>query len=255
MLNRREREELDKALDRVVAGDAGALPVAAYVRAGLMLEVPEDTIARHLAALARRSVTPALRPVRRARVRITIAGLAAAVVVALGGASAIAASSSALPGEPLYGLKRSVERVGLAMHRGDSSRAEFHLKLATRRLAEIQALIAAGLDASEASAAFEAELAAAESHTLSAQSLGQDTSALLEHIQAEFSKHIGRLTDLLVQVPAEAQDAIRHAIERTSKAEERVLEGRRGGGGKPSSPGRGSPPATPGASGAAPGHS
>lgn len=255
MRRTRDLEELDRALDRVVAGDAGAHPVAAYVRVGLMREVAPETLERHLSSMTLEARRPAVVqvavPGRRAtRVRIATAGLATAVLVALGASSAIAAADAALPGQPLYGLKRAVERMGLAMHRGESSRAEVHLRLAARRLAEIQALLAAGQTAASVYGDYEAALAAAESHTLAAESLGLDLGALLDHVEDAISKHVDRLSDLLTQVPAEARDAIQHAIDRASQTQERVLKGRSGEHGKPSGPGR---PTSPGSSGSTPG--
>lgn len=253
MSARREHAETDRLLEAVLAGRAEGT-TAALIRDGLALEVPAATRARHLAALTREApaatvTRPASRPFR---VRATVAGLAAASILVLGSSSAIAASSGAVPGDSLYGLKRAVERVGLAMHRDPGSRAEFHLRLAGRRLAEAEALVAGGHGAGGAYRGYERALAAAEANALEAAGLGHDVEALLDHIRAAISKHVDRLSALLAQVPEQAQDAIQRAIDRAAEARDRVLQGRLQHG-PPETPGRGKPTEAPGNSGQAPG--
>ena len=58
--------------------------------------------------------------------------------------SLVLASGSSLPGQPLYGLKRAREKLGLAMTRGASGRAERHLALASNRLSELDRLTSSG---------------------------------------------------------------------------------------------------------------
>ncbi|MEO6473360.1 MAG: DUF5667 domain-containing protein [Aeromicrobium sp.] len=66
---------------------------------------------------------------------------AAATVVAMSGTVGLVASSAqAIPGDMLYSVKRGVESVELAMHRGDASRGSFELSQASERLAEARAL-------------------------------------------------------------------------------------------------------------------
>jgi len=79
------------------------------------------------------------RPVRRRLATLT------AVLVASGGAVGVVASSaSAVPGEMLYPVKRSVETVELQLHRDDASRGSFQLAQASERLAEARRLSADG---------------------------------------------------------------------------------------------------------------
>jgi hypothetical protein len=72
--------------------------------------------------------------------RRRIAGLTAAALVSVGTVGMISSSASAVPGEMLYPVKRSVESVELAMHRGDASRGSFQLAQASERLAEARKL-------------------------------------------------------------------------------------------------------------------
>jgi hypothetical protein len=55
--------------------------------------------------------------------------------------SAARASKSALPGEPLYGLKVGLERVEFSLAFSDFKRAELNVRFAERRLQEIQELV------------------------------------------------------------------------------------------------------------------
>ncbi len=76
-------------------------------------------------------------------VRLAYAG-ALAVALAVGGLSAAAASGDSLPGDPLYGVKVSVERAQLATTFDSAARARLQLQFADVRLAEAQRLFAAG---------------------------------------------------------------------------------------------------------------
>lgn len=65
-----------------------------------------------------------------------------AVLVGLAGTLAVsgtfAASSGAVPGDPLYGLKRSTENARLALAGSDISRGELYLEFARHRLTEVR---------------------------------------------------------------------------------------------------------------------
>jgi ABC-type transporter Mla subunit MlaD len=182
-----------------------------------------------------------LPPVRKPRFRLAVAGLIGAAFLMLGGGTAIAMSSSAIPGDPLYGVKRAIERISLAMHRDPVSRANLHLQFANNRLQEVAALTLAGKNPEALADDLEAELDAAEHDALQAQGLGKDAEAILAHVQAMISKHVTVLTNVLDKVPDQAKDAIQHAIDNAEKAQAKVQHGRQNGnsGKKPSSsPGR-----------------
>ena len=84
-------------------------------------------------------------PVREVRpMRRRIAGLTAAMVASAGIVGIVTSSASAVPGEMLYPVKRSVESVELALHRDDASRGSFQLRQASERLAEARELSANG---------------------------------------------------------------------------------------------------------------
>lgn len=75
---------------------------------------------------------------RRARARGAILVGVAAGAIALSGISA--ASENAVPGDALYGMKRSTERAQLALASSDLSRGQLFLDFARTRLAEAGAL-------------------------------------------------------------------------------------------------------------------
>jgi hypothetical protein len=109
------------------------------LRTQLMAEAA--TVLIPLPPPARRPVVASARsgPARRRLASIT------AVLIATGGAVGIVTSSaSAVPGDMLYPVKRSVETVELQLHRDDASRGSFQLTQASERLAEARRLSADG---------------------------------------------------------------------------------------------------------------
>jgi len=99
-----------------------------------------ETVLTPLPATSR-AATPAreARPVRR-----RVASLTAAMVASAGVVGIVASSASAVPGEMLYPVKRSVESVELALHRDEASRGSFQLRQASERLAEARELSSNG---------------------------------------------------------------------------------------------------------------
>ncbi|CAL9537553.1 hypothetical protein SUDANB176_04179 [Streptomyces sp. enrichment culture] len=84
-----------------------------------------------------------LRPRSRLAKGLTAGGLSVGVAAgALGGVAA--ASSDALPGDSLYGLKRGIEDVKLGLADGDAERGRIHLDHASTRLGEARRLMERG---------------------------------------------------------------------------------------------------------------
>lgn len=70
--------------------------------------------------------------------------IAAALVAIMLGTGAVAASGSALPGDPLYGLKRAVENAQLNLSGSASARESLADQFAQRRRDEVNQLLSAG---------------------------------------------------------------------------------------------------------------
>ncbi|MER5894268.1 DUF5667 domain-containing protein [Streptomyces sp. NPDC001876] len=84
-----------------------------------------------------------LRPRSRWAKGLTAGGLTVGVAAgAFGGVAA--ASSDALPGDSLYGLKRGMEDINLTMANGDADRGEVYLDQASTRLSEARRLMERG---------------------------------------------------------------------------------------------------------------
>ena len=120
--------------------------------------ISPEVAARHIAAaLIRPLAGPAIQPTavtkprwltrpRRRALRAPVS-VRTAVVASLLGAllafgPAVAASAHALPGEPLYGMKRAIEQAQLVIAVGPEDRAEVRTSLARVRLVELQGLVA-----------------------------------------------------------------------------------------------------------------
>ncbi|MCW2838909.1 MAG: hypothetical protein JWR55_392, partial [Aeromicrobium sp.] len=110
------------------------------LRAQLMTEAA--TVLVPAPPVKRRASPARAAPYRPARRRI--ASLTAAAIASAGVVGLVASSASAVPGELLYPVKRTVESVELQLHRDDASRGEFQLERASERLAEAKRLTADG---------------------------------------------------------------------------------------------------------------
>ncbi|GGM12771.1 MULTISPECIES: DUF5667 domain-containing protein [Micromonospora] len=116
-----------------------AMLIATAEREGIGATViaPAETVpARRqptAAAPTRMPLLPAV-TARRARARLAIFAGIAAGAIAVSGISA--ASENAVPGDPLYGMKRSTERAQLALASSDLSRGQLFLDFARTRTDE-----------------------------------------------------------------------------------------------------------------------
>ncbi|MEV6163835.1 DUF5667 domain-containing protein [Streptomyces sp. NPDC052052] len=125
-VKRAQRAELVAAMEAAFAeGDASADPT-----------VPEQrTKGAHRASPLRK-----LRPRSRWTKGLAAGGLTVGVAAgAFGGVAA--ASSDALPGDSLYGLKRGMEDLHLGMASGDTNRGKVYLDQASTRLSEARRLM------------------------------------------------------------------------------------------------------------------
>ncbi|WP_328420765.1 MULTISPECIES: DUF5667 domain-containing protein [unclassified Micromonospora] len=110
-----------------------AMLLATAEREGLGTPAAVEPAATRPAAATRGSLLPAV-TARRARARGAILIGIAAGAIAVSGISA--ASENAVPGDALYGMKRSTERAQLALASSDISRGQLFLDFARTRLGE-----------------------------------------------------------------------------------------------------------------------
>lgn len=158
---RRQAEDLQALLDGGRASTPGAATELAPLVALAAALVPSDVHPRAdfrralraqllTEAAAREPAPRALvtvdRDRRSAGHRVKQAVAAVAVTSVVVGVGAAAASTRALPGDRLYGLKRQVENVQLTLAQGDVGRGRELLEQADARLGEAETL-AAGEDA------------------------------------------------------------------------------------------------------------
>jgi hypothetical protein len=153
--HRRQADDLQSLLDgrrastRAAAEDLA--PLVALATALVPVEhrpAPDFRVAlrdRLVAAAADRVPAPAVPAPRQRRAapsRLRQAVAAVAVASVVGGVGAAAASTRALPGDALYGLKRQVEAVQLSLARGDLSQGRELLEQADARLSEAEQMAA-----------------------------------------------------------------------------------------------------------------
>jgi hypothetical protein len=122
------------------------------------------------------------------------------------------ASDEAEPGDPLYGLDRAVEQLGLALAVNPESAAQFHLEIAIERLEEARGRLLENdfenVEIALNSYGDEISLLAQIAGRLG----GADQEELTESVNTELAVHQKVLTGLLDEVPQQAQEAIQRAI-------------------------------------------
>jgi hypothetical protein len=127
-------------LESLVALAASLRPAQFTPRAEFRASLRESLVAQAAARPVPAARVPAVRPQRRHRLRTAAASVV--VVGLVGGVGAAAASTHALPGDPLYGLKRSIESAQLHFAHSDLSRGRALLDQANHRLSEAEDLAA-----------------------------------------------------------------------------------------------------------------
>jgi hypothetical protein len=142
----RADEELDVVLDghrHLFASELGpAVEAARMLGAELRsIQIPPEVAEQHIAMALARARQAAFRARWRTVRRTAVAMVAAAVLVV---APAALVAGAALPGEPLYPLKRSIEAADLALAFSPASEARAHTRIAAARLSELHTLIRKG---------------------------------------------------------------------------------------------------------------
>ncbi|MCA1554002.1 MAG: DUF5667 domain-containing protein [Chloroflexi bacterium] len=128
----------------------------------------------------------------------------ALLLVVLLGAGTLHAANDALPGSPLYPIKRAIERIQFSRARDAAEQARLHLALADRRLTETLALTGAGdaERAAQSARAYSDEVNAAlrlvTANSALAPEVAEQLSAQRTRIQSQaYSKSSAALTEML----------------------------------------------------------
>jgi hypothetical protein len=159
-------------------------------------------------------------PSRRRRALAEVLAAAVAILIALGGIGLLM-SKNALPGDPLYGIKRVGESAELGLTFGDSGKAQKHLEFASNRLDELRALGQADpADYRSSLADFQREArAGTEAFTvLAMQNGGPQLDELRTWAQAQSAK----LTAAQSAIPAPAVGQFASSTELLNRIDARV---------------------------------
>ncbi len=167
----------------------------------------------------RRQVAPA----RRWRPAQAIISLVLAISVLAIGTGVVQAASGALPGDPLYGIKRGIERARMVVTWSASGHAVLLAQNASERLAEVEELLETKRydDIGVALDGFDDTLSGFSS--LSDDDDGVIDPDLMAHILDRLAHHQEVLRRVRGQVPEVAKPAIDHALERSSHSMEVIL--------------------------------
>ncbi len=139
---------------------------------------------------------------------IAVAGSALVLIMLLG--LAVWISSSALPGQSLYGVKRASENFQLSLAGDDASKGKAYLDQASRRAKEAARLVGGSTDdpTSHASSLIRSTLATADADTRSGASLlstvaiNQRSASSLTLVSDWARDQASRLADLHARLPA-----------------------------------------------------
>jgi hypothetical protein len=187
----------------------------------------EPDLARAARSRRRRRHALPSRPVARpdapspAR-RVLAVGMAAALAVLAIAGGGIFASRDALPGDPLYGIKRAAEAAG-GIFAGGGSRGEHDLDLAATRLDEIERM--ARDDATDP-AAFTSALQDFDSATGAGTRLvlaGDDPDRTAADLAGWATQQTARLSALRTTLPAAAQPDAEDALKLLDRVHRRAV--------------------------------
>ena len=145
---------------------------------------------------------------------------AAILVLILLGSSTITASASSLPGDTLYPMKTATEKVQGFFTFGGEAKANFHMKLAQRRLAELELLTEGNRDVPE----WLLEVMNEETNQ-AIEILGREEPAKAELVNKLIGITSGQntvLTQVMQKVPPQARLRFQEALERAERAHDKA---------------------------------
>jgi hypothetical protein len=151
---------------------------------------------------------------RRLALQFSLALLMVLALVA-GSAGAAREAQRSLPGEAFYGLKLSLEKAAVALARDDATRAELHIRLAGRRLEEIQALVASDRQEHIAAAVerYEEHVHQAIQHMIAVRVENQErANELALALQAMMEANMGSLRLLAESAPERVSEQVERLL-------------------------------------------
>ncbi|MBC8264659.1 MAG: hypothetical protein H8E47_11115 [Anaerolineales bacterium] len=170
-------------------------------------EKAQPGLLRRLGQSAAILVQPLARPQRQS-LRLAQAIAALLIVVSFVSAGAVGVAAGSLPDSPFYAIKRTTERVQLALTTTAAGKARLHMIYSERRLDEAQALWEAGKGLNEA--------------TL--QAMGSENSDALEAIsRVSAEEGLNLLTDFVL-LAEKQQDTLEEMQPEVSPSDQEVVE-------------------------------
>jgi hypothetical protein len=181
--------------------------------------------ASRLTSLPPRAIPPRTGHRRKALLWRTSAGLLAAV---LSVTATLTASASALPGEPLYGLKQAQEELGVRLAADDKARALALLRTADARLDETSRLLAQGRtgEAVQATQRYDQVVErATTTFVVTVEGAASDPPVAV-HMDTRLSQQQEQLQALLQTAPEPARADLREALVATERGRALVADPR-----------------------------
>ncbi|QXV60199.1 DUF5667 domain-containing protein [Amycolatopsis sp. TNS106] len=164
-------------------------------------------------------------PKRRGHLVANLAAAAVALVLALGGITLLL-SKDALPGDPLYGIKRAGESAALGLTFDEQDKAKKHLEFAANRVGELDELTRQGAPTDAYFTGltdFETDLRAGVSR-LTALVTDQGGQTPLAELRTWARNQSDRLGLQVEHAPAEARDKFSAARALLDKVQERTTD-------------------------------
>ncbi|GLY41060.1 hypothetical protein Amsp01_070830 [Amycolatopsis sp. NBRC 101858] len=191
-----------------------------------------ETRQRIRAEIAGRLETAAATPRRRWRPRTADLVAAALFLVLVLSGLTLVLSRNALPGDPLYGVKRAGESTALGLTFGDRAKARKHLEFATNRVTELGELAAQGASEADYRTAYDdfaADLRAGVAQMATAATSDGSGTQALSDVRLWARNQAARLAADQPKLPADAvpvfgdvRDLLGKVQERTSGLVERM---------------------------------
>jgi hypothetical protein len=191
-----------------------------------------ETRQRIRAEIAGRLETAAATPGRRWRPRTADLVAAALFLVLVLSGLTLVLSRNALPGDPLYGVKRAGESTALGLTFGDQAKARKHLEFATNRVTELGELAEQGASEADYRTAYEdfatdlragvAQLAAVATSDGSGTQALSDVRLWARNQAARLAADQPKLPADAVTVFGDVRDLLGKVQERTSGLVERM---------------------------------